>query len=332
MRFATIATIATYFVGKALKRTICLLLGILAFYTILYLHASCSFFSYIWNPQPYGHRLLTLNANLTQSSSNATRFFHQTYKTDWIPDQWKEAHQSCLDLLATESGWQYKLWTDEDGRNLIAEHYPKYLATFDSYPYAIQRADALRYFILHHHGGIYMDLDVGCRGPFLLPLLANPVTLPQTQPIGFSNDVMASAQPNHPFFTDLIAALPSHNHYWGTKYPTVFASTGPLFLSIRYGLSAWREDVWIIPNELYGNGPNSFFRHIRGNSWHGWDAVLILWFWKWGNHVLFVVAVLAVGGFLWRAFFRRLAHKTKRLKMVTVGLETIYVDVAAKQL
>lgn len=37
--------------------------------------------------------------------------------------------------------------------------YPWFLETFDSYPYPIQRADAIRYFVLHHFGGIYIDLD-----------------------------------------------------------------------------------------------------------------------------------------------------------------------------
>lgn len=52
-----------------------------------------------------------------------------------------------------------KLWTDQSARSFIAENYPWFLETFDSYPYAIQRADVIRYFILAHFGGIYIDLD-----------------------------------------------------------------------------------------------------------------------------------------------------------------------------
>jgi mannosyltransferase OCH1-like enzyme len=40
--------------------------------------------------------------------------------------------------------------------------YPWFLETFDGYPYPIQRADAIRYFVLHHFGGIYIDLDDVC--------------------------------------------------------------------------------------------------------------------------------------------------------------------------
>jgi inositol phosphorylceramide mannosyltransferase catalytic subunit len=53
------------------------------------------------------------------------------------------------------------------------KEYPWFLETYDSYLYAIQRADSLRYFLLAHYGGIYLDLDDVCdflRSPLgLLP-------------------------------------------------------------------------------------------------------------------------------------------------------------------
>ena len=52
-----------------------------------------------------------------------------------------------------------QLWTDKKAREFIADEYPWFLETFDGYPYPIQRADAIRYFVLHHFGGIYIDLD-----------------------------------------------------------------------------------------------------------------------------------------------------------------------------
>ena len=34
---------------------------------------------------------------------------------------------------------------------------------YDGYGYGIQRADAMRLFFLHKHGGIYIDLDIECK-------------------------------------------------------------------------------------------------------------------------------------------------------------------------
>lgn len=51
------------------------------------------------------------------------------------------------------------MWTNEKSREFIAEEYPWFLDTFDGYKYPIQRADSIRYFVLAHYGGIYLDLD-----------------------------------------------------------------------------------------------------------------------------------------------------------------------------
>jgi hypothetical protein len=52
----------------------------------------------------------------------------------------------------------------------MAEEYPWFLETYDGYPFPIQRADAIRYFVLAHFGGTYLDLDdvrvVGQHGSF----------------------------------------------------------------------------------------------------------------------------------------------------------------------
>lgn len=172
---------------------------------------------------------------------------------------------------------EYKLWTDASSRAFIASHYDWFLPTFDGYPYSIQRADAIRYFVLHRYGGIYMDLDVGCRRS-MDPLLYNEVVLPATIPVGVSNDLML-AEPGHPFLDLIIHNLMAFDHQYGTNYPTVMFSTGPMFLSAQYGLwpkddEAGSQDVRILPRRWYGkNAPaeemeDSFFEHYYGSSWH----------------------------------------------------------------
>ena len=56
--------------------------------------------------------------------------------------------------------------TDATQRQLIADHFPWFLATYDGYPSYIQRRDAARYFIVYKHGGVYADLDYECTKPF----------------------------------------------------------------------------------------------------------------------------------------------------------------------
>ncbi|TGO92436.1 hypothetical protein BPOR_0003g00340 [Botrytis porri] len=232
------------------------------------------------------------------------KIIHQTYINESIPERWKAGQQSCIEL---HDDYEYKLWTDEASRAFIATEYPWFLDTFDSYPFPIQRADSIRYFVLAHYGGIYIDLDDGCKRR-LEPLLSYPAWLRRTVPTGISNDAMGSV-PQHPFFLRVIESLQAYNRNWGMPYITVMYSTGPLFLSVL-----WIEYMRTVTNEAgrvrnlmpdkYNKHAWSFFNIVKGNSWHGKDAQTIFWM---GKHwFLLTVAGFAiagvVGGFLWLAW------------------------------
>ncbi|PBP17048.1 hypothetical protein BUE80_DR012235 [Diplocarpon rosae] len=110
-------------------------------------------------------------SNLTDNGTQLIpKIIHQTYINDSIPARWKEGQQRCVDL---HDDYEYILWTDEKSRDFIATEYPWALDNFDSYKFPIQRADAIRYFVLAHYGGIYIDLDDGCNRR-LDPLLSYP--------------------------------------------------------------------------------------------------------------------------------------------------------------
>lgn len=66
---------------------------------------------------------------------------HQTWKTEVIPEKWLAARQSCMDM---HPGYEFRLWTDDSARELIATELPQLLPTYDSYVYGIERADAIR--------------------------------------------------------------------------------------------------------------------------------------------------------------------------------------------
>ena len=48
-------------------------------------------------------------------------------------------------------------------RRLIEVHYPWFIEQYDGYSQEIMRINAARYFILYHHGGIYLDIDMECK-------------------------------------------------------------------------------------------------------------------------------------------------------------------------
>jgi len=228
------------------------------------------------------------------------KILHQTYVNETIPARWRPAQRSCVDL---HPDYQYILWTDETAHAFITEEYPWFLQTFESYDHNIQRADAIRYFALAHHGGVYLDLDDGCRRR-LDPLLTYGAWLRRTVPTGISNDAMG-ATPGHPFFLRVIRELQNYDAHWVLPYITIMASTGPLFLSVvwkRYlddharELPGWAGRVRVLMPAEYKSGPAAFFHVVRGDSWHGDDARLIFWM---GSHWMFLTALgFALGGVL----------------------------------
>lgn len=262
-----------------------------------------------WNGTVRGTDSWDRLMNVTNApNERIPRLIHQTWKSDTLPEKWRKVWRECREGMPD---YEYMLWTDELSRQFIAEKYPSFLALYDGYEYPIQRADAIRYFVLHQFGGIYMDLDIGCKRR-LEPLLGADwdVILPRTKPVGVSNDLIFSSK-RSPFMEQTIHGLPAFNHRYLTNYPTVMFSTGPMFLSAQYGLyqSAHpltpqnpRAEVRILPKPLYGKNakqgeaPHSFFSHFYGSSWHADDAGFITFLGSSGKVLMYVGSVVVILG------------------------------------
>lgn len=238
------------------------------------------------------------NSNMTSDGVPLIipKIIHQTYKTVDIPEHWKEGQQRCKDL---HPDYKYILWTDQMALDFIEENFPWFLDQFKSYKYPIERADAIRYFVLLTYGGVYIDLDDGCQRR-LDPLLTAPAFLRKTSPTGVSNDVMGSV-PGHPFFKKVIKSLYHYNKNWYVPYLTIMSSTGPLFISVIWKQykrwSAFTDDylqVKVLQPDNYKMYPDSFFSIAKGSSWHLDDAEFVKSF---GTHILSCVVAGFVLGF-----------------------------------
>ncbi|KAG9317424.1 hypothetical protein JVU11DRAFT_1623 [Chiua virens] len=252
------------------------------------------------------------------------RILHQTWKSETLPPKWKNISEACRDMM---NDYEYMLWTDASSREFIAEYYPWFLDTFDNYEYVIQRADVIRYFVLHHYGGIYLDLDIGCVRP-LDPLLVYPVILPKTIPVGVSNDLIF-AEKRHPFFAQTIHNLVTFDHDWLLNYPTVMFSTGPMFLSAQYSIYTSSHpitpdkpgDVRILPKSLYGKNakpgeaPHSFFTHFYGSSWHADDAPFIGFLSHWGKPLMWLGLVVL----LWGIYRLVMSNNSRKYSLRRIG-------------
>ena len=258
-----------------------------------------------------GSGLLDFHYNTTFISPLIPRTIHFIYFADLY-----HRHDGTPSLPATSRShapeqcrkynptYEIRIWNETEARTIIETEYPWFLTTYDGYIHPIQRVDALKYFVLYHFGGVYMDLDIACRRP-LDPLLQFPAWFPQASPLSVNNDLMAS-MPRHPVLMEMTSALERRD--WNLLFPylTIFWSTGPQFSSdilrgwwsthgARTGghgeshrryTKLWTNSILttltdtanfrVLPQIFYSE-EYTFFGHSPGGTWHGSDVAVVLW-------------------------------------------------------
>lgn len=133
---------------------------------------------------------------------------HFSWKTKEIPNKFKN-WVNTWSLYNPE--WNIKLWTDDDNKNFIRQHYHYFLDTYLNYSSNIERADSMRYFYLYHFGGLYVDLDFECLKN-IEPLLNSDIVLGQISARRYKKNMIQEVHPSfmycetpkHDFFEDIV--------------------------------------------------------------------------------------------------------------------------------
>ncbi|KAJ4399440.1 hypothetical protein N0V91_009449 [Didymella pomorum] len=145
-----------------------------------------------------GEPLVDFDYNSTFPSPLIPRTIHFIHfadlyrRHDGTPSLPETARSHAPELcLKFNPSFEIRIWNETEAHTLIETEYPWFIPTYDTYKHPIQRVDALKYFVLYHFGGVYMDLDIACRRP-LEPLLQFPAWFPEASPLGVNNDLMAN--------------------------------------------------------------------------------------------------------------------------------------------
>lgn len=160
------------------------------------------------------------------------KLIHLTWRNKSIPDKWKDTIPGWTKLMP---GWKVVLWTDEDNRKYIQKQHPYFLQTYDSFPYNIQRADAIRCFILRDFGGVYSDMDIlpiKNIEPYLKGVSADAILVYSGNVDTYTNSFMASRQ-GSPFWDLLIEEMMNGEVPWYAmvKHTYIMETTGPGLLN-----------------------------------------------------------------------------------------------------
>lgn len=169
--------------------------------------------------------------NAWSSNRKIPHILHQIW-FDWngtgIPEKYKTWSNKCQEI---HSDWQYWLWDEKMALEFMSTNYSWFLNTYNNYDKPIKRVDALRYFILYHYGGVYIDMDFIClKNLEELLIDGNAIFGYQYEDISVidavCNAFMASPD-KHPLFENLIYALE------GSAIKDVIKATGPTFLTTQ---------------------------------------------------------------------------------------------------
>lgn len=127
------------------------------------------------------HPSLTRSNNLDSSDRRIPRIIHQVWfdvgHGSQIGESYRE-HHDCVQIMCKRHGYVHVLWNEVMALQLLQYAYADFVPYFMSYRKHIYRIDAIRYFILHAMGGIYLDMDVRLYGEPSKDDTAVPSTVP----------------------------------------------------------------------------------------------------------------------------------------------------------
>ena len=256
---------------------------------------------------------------------------HQISLTEGLElslSRYEEAMTSCQSL---HPNWTHHLWTDENATAFMTEYYQNILPHYLSYRQSIQRAKILRYALLDHYGGVYLDLDVTCLQPFDELRGLSWLTV-AAYPAGVDNAFILS-RPHHSLLRLLLGGVESRSLTWSIPYVEDMLSAGRAYFSNRWmsyarslarrraGEVSPKDRIYVLADRegnlgthmLRGAVTTPLFRREGANSWYGWDATTIVMI---GQHYKYFMAMMGLGAVFTTACLFKISRRRTRSKIV----------------
>jgi inositol phosphorylceramide mannosyltransferase catalytic subunit len=195
--------------------------------------------------------IIDINNTVYPSRVLFPRIIHQIWfnpnpqiKDEWqaTPGHWQRNHP----------GWVYILWNESLALEFITRFEPHFLDKYNSFPYLIQRCDAIRYCFLKRYGGLYVDLDIYPKediSPYITDY-SELYLIPSVDTEGTFNNSFMISQPGCSFWDLFISAIIDAEVEWSfTRLNTVLNTTGPTLMT--YVVKQWGHCVVQLPTVLF---------------------------------------------------------------------------------
>jgi len=180
----------------------------------------------------YNRGIAEANAEPWQATGRIPKIVHQIWLGGAVPEIYRSWMSSWLAL----EGWEYKLWTDADLKNISLYNQD----LFDMTKNIGEKSDILRLEILFQYGGVYVDTDFECLRPnffeefhqkFDFYIGIEPLfhgIIPEYKTVKFCNAIIGSA-PQHTLLKDLLVNMKAN--YFAYLNGRVIERTGPSYIS-----------------------------------------------------------------------------------------------------
>ena len=199
------------------------------------------------------------------------KIIHQSYKDlESLPHFFKKSPQLIKELMPD---WEYKFWSDEDLDEFIRDNYNDEYDMWSTLSPKIKRIDVSRYYLLHHFGGVYMDMDFHIKKNIEHLLTgANIFSYKSYQAVVkgwdfFGNAFMASKK-GEEFWLDLINWI-----YEQPNHENVLQHTGPMGIG-KFLLNKPQYNTCVFSHHIFDNsqcgdgiGKAEYGVHHRTATW-----------------------------------------------------------------
>lgn len=154
--------------------------------------------------------------------------------------------------------WEYNFWDHHKIDAFLKEYYPHYNSRYFRFKFPVQRWDSIRYLIVYHYGGMYVDMDYESLEP-IEGLLADAECFFGSEPedhkpagmsVYLGNSFFGSRR-HHPFLQLLVNRCFESpvKTFESDKMRYVLETTGPGMVSKMYNSLADKSNIRILPAE-----------------------------------------------------------------------------------
>ena len=193
------------------------------------------------------------------------RHLHQIWNNNSIPAKWQPLQKHCQKI---NNDYKYTLWTKETLKDLIEEHYPWFSHMYENYARQDKGLDIVRYFVLYHHGGVFLDIDIDCHETFdhiIKNISKNAdIVLGAIAPMGVTNNFLI-AKGRHPFLWSVIHELANTNIWSFFSHYAISENTGPELVWRSYLKYPCKTQIHVMPVMLH----SEIFLKDYGQKLHG---------------------------------------------------------------